>query len=58
MAFDADDTFLCFDNTYDVKYFEKIYRMLQDKDIKVVVISDNQYAQLASFFPKDQLHKR
>ncbi|EGV10677.1 hypothetical protein [Streptococcus constellatus] len=26
--------------------------MLQDKDIKVVVISDNQYAQLASFFSK------
>lgn len=53
-----DGTFLCFDNTYDVKHFEKIYQMLQDKDIKVVVISDNQYAQLASFFPKDQLHKR
>ncbi len=53
-----DDTFLCFDNTYDVEHFEKVYRMLQDKDIKVVVISDNQYAQLASFFPKDQLHKR
>ena len=52
MAFDADDTFLCSDNTYDVEHFEKIYRMLQDKDIKVVVISDTQYAQLAAFFPK------
>lgn len=52
MAFFVDDTFLCSDNTYDVKRFEKIYRMLQDKDIKVVVISDNQYAQLASFFSK------
>ena len=52
MAFFVDDTFLCSDNTYDVKHFEKVYRMLQDKDIKVVVISDNQYAQLASFFSK------
>ncbi|UTX64035.1 hypothetical protein [Streptococcus constellatus] len=52
MAFVVDGTFLCFDNTYDVKHFEKIYQMLQDKDIKVVVISDNQYAQLASFFSK------
>ncbi|KXU01960.1 Hydrolase (HAD superfamily) [Streptococcus constellatus] len=58
MAFVVDGTFLCFDNTYDVEHFEKVYRMLQDKDIKVVVISGNQYAQLASFFPKDQLHKR
>lgn len=52
MASVVDGTFLCFDNTYDVKHFEKIYQMLQDKDIKVVVISDNQYAQLASFFSK------
>lgn len=58
MAFVVDGTFLCSDNTYDVEHFEKGYRMLQDKDIKVVVISGNQYAQLASFFPKDQLHKR
>ena len=34
MAFVVDGTFLCFDNTYDVKHFEKIYQMLQDKDIR------------------------
>ena len=54
VAFDIDGTFLRSDNTYDVECFEKIYRALQDKDIKVVVISGNQYAQLASFFPKHQ----
>lgn len=54
VAFDMDGTFLRSDNTYDVERFEKIYRPLQEKDIKVVVISGNQYAQLASFFPKHQ----
>ena len=54
VAFDIDGTFLRSDNTYDVERFEKIYRTLQDRDIKVVVISGNQYAQLASFFPKHQ----
>ncbi|MBX9075331.1 HAD family hydrolase [Streptococcus anginosus] len=54
VAFDMDGTFLHSDNTYDVKRFEKIYRALQEKDIKVIVISGNQYAQLASFFPKYQ----
>ena len=54
VAFDMDGTFLRSDNTYGVERFEKIYRALQEKDIKVVVISGNQYAQLASFFPKYQ----
>ena len=54
VAFDIDGTFLRSDNTYDVERFEKIYRPLQEKDIKVAVISGNQYAQLASFFPKHQ----
>ncbi|VUW93129.1 Flavin mononucleotide phosphatase YbjI [Streptococcus constellatus] len=54
VAFDMDGTFLRSDNTYDVEHFEKIYRTLQDKDIKVVVISGNQYAQLVSFFPEHQ----
>ena len=54
VAFDIDGTFLRSDNIYDVERFKKIYRTLQDKDIKVVVISGNQYAQLASFFPKHQ----
>lgn len=54
VAFDIDGTFLRSDNTYDVERFEKIYRALQEKDIKVVVISGNQYAQLVSFFPEHQ----
>ena len=54
VAFDIDGTFLRSDNIYDVERFKKIYRALQDKGIKVVVISGNQYAQLASFFPKHQ----
>ncbi len=44
VAFDMDGTFLRSDNTYGVKRFKKIYRALQEKDIKVVVISGNQYA--------------
>lgn len=44
VAFDMDGTFLRSDNTYDVERFEKIYRPLQEKNIKVVVISGNQYA--------------
>ena len=44
VAFDMDGTFLRSDNTYDVERFKKIYRALQEKDIKVVVISGNQYA--------------
>lgn len=34
VAFDIDGTFLRSDNTYDVERFEKIYRALQEKDIK------------------------
>ena len=44
VAFDMDGTFLRSDNTYDVERFEKIYRALQENDLKVVVISGNQYA--------------
>lgn len=54
VAFDMGGTFLLSDNTYDAERFENIYRTLQDKDIKVVVISGNQYAQLVSFFPEHQ----
>ena len=38
VAFDIDGTFLRSDNTYDVERFEKIYRTLQDRDIKAVDI--------------------
>ncbi|MBP2620411.1 Cof-type HAD-IIB family hydrolase [Streptococcus panodentis] len=52
IAFDMDGTFLRSDNTYDLKRFEAVYEQLRAKEIKVTVISGNQYAQLASFFPQ------
>ncbi|KAF1302736.1 Cof-type HAD-IIB family hydrolase [Candidatus Enterococcus willemsii] len=51
IAVDMDGTFLKSTNDYSRERFEKIYQELQEKDIKFIVASGNQYAQLSSFFP-------
>lgn len=51
IAVDMDGTFLTSKNTYNVARFEKVYSEMQKKNIKFIVASGNQYAQLRSFFP-------
>lgn len=52
IAVDMDGTFLTTDKTYDRARFEMILAELQQRQIKFVVASGNQYAQLTSFFPE------
>ncbi|AYW45554.1 Cof-type HAD-IIB family hydrolase [Tetragenococcus koreensis] len=52
IAADMDGTFLNSNNTYDKARFEAIYKQLVDQNIKFIVASGNQYAQLKSFFPE------
>ncbi|MCD5002054.1 HAD family hydrolase [Enterococcus saccharolyticus] len=52
VAVDMDGTFLSSQKTYDKKRFEQIFAELNQRGIKFVVASGNQYAQLASFFPE------
>jgi Cof subfamily protein (haloacid dehalogenase superfamily) len=54
VAVDMDGTFLTTDKTYDRGRFEKILAELKQRQIKFVVASGNQYAQLTSFFPESQ----
>lgn len=51
IAVDMDGTFLDDQKEYNRERFEKIFRQLQEKGIKFVVASGNQYFQLKSFFP-------
>ncbi|MBM6613525.1 HAD family hydrolase [Desemzia sp. RIT804] len=48
---DMDGTFLTSENDYDRERFKKIYQILSNKQIRFVVASGNQFAQLKSFFP-------
>ena len=50
IAVDMDGTFLTDTKTYDKKKFTEIYQELEEKNIKFVVASGNQYYQLVSFF--------
>ena len=55
IAVDKDGTFFKSDNTFDEAYFNKIFKSMMDRDMKFIIASGNQYAQLRSFFPeKDQ----
>ncbi|MGT2845815.1 Cof-type HAD-IIB family hydrolase [Streptococcus massiliensis] len=51
IATDMDGTFLNQENDYDRERFSKIFTKLQERDIKFVPISGNQYYQIRSFFP-------
>ncbi|MBL1230234.1 HAD family hydrolase [Enterococcus sp. BWB1-3] len=52
IAVDMDGTFLNSQNDYDRELFQQLYKKMQEKDVKFVVASGNQYYQLKSFFPK------
>ncbi|EJY96865.1 Cof-type HAD-IIB family hydrolase [Staphylococcus arlettae] len=55
IAVDKDGTFFKSDHTYDLAYFEQLYKQMEKQQIKFIVASGNQYEQLRSFFPsKDQ----
>ncbi|MDW4012250.1 Cof-type HAD-IIB family hydrolase [Staphylococcus saprophyticus] len=51
IAVDKDGTFLKSDHTYDKAYFDRLYQKIVQQNIKFIVASGNQYAQLRSFFP-------
>src|SRR5699024_11552270 len=51
IAVDKDGTFFKSDNTFDEAYFNKIFKSMMDRDMKFIIASGNQYAQLRSFFP-------
>lgn len=50
IAVDKDGTFLRSDHTFDEAHFEKIFNELMAKNLKFIVASGNQYAQLRSIF--------
>lgn len=52
IAVDMDGTFLKDDMTYNKDRFMKQYNQFEDRDIRFVVASGNQYYQLISFFPE------
>ncbi|NWK84606.1 HAD family hydrolase [Staphylococcus sp. GSSP0090] len=49
---DKDGTFLKSDHTYDKAYFDRLFKHIVQQNIKFIVASGNQYAQLRSFFPE------
>lgn len=51
IAVDMDGTFLNDKKEYNFYRFKKIFKDMEDKNIKFVVASGNQYFQLRSFFP-------
>lgn len=50
IAVDMDGTFLNDEKKYNVVQFNQIFQVLEEKKIKFVVASGNQYFQLRSFF--------
>ncbi|MDN6640702.1 MAG: Cof-type HAD-IIB family hydrolase [Tetragenococcus sp.] len=51
IAVDMDGTFLNSNNDYNRARFEQLFSELLKRNIKFIVASGNQYAQLRSFFP-------
>lgn len=56
IATDMDGTWLTDHQTYDRQLFKREFKLMQDKDIKFVVASGNQLANLLSRFPEES-HK-
>ncbi|MHC5216321.1 Cof-type HAD-IIB family hydrolase [Enterococcus sp. LJL128] len=52
IAVDMDGTFLNNQKEYDRKRFAKAFQKMEEKGIRFVVASGNQYFQLRSFFPE------
>lgn len=53
IAVDMDGTFLNSHQDYDREGFKPLFKTLEEKNIRFIVASGNQYAQLKSFFPED-----
>lgn len=51
IAVDKDGTLMRSDHTLDELYFEQLFQTMMKQDIKFIVASGNQYAQLKSLFP-------
>lgn len=51
IAVDKDGTLFKSNHTFDEIYFEKIFEGITKRNIKFIVASGNQYAQLRSYFP-------
>ncbi|WP_429969013.1 Cof-type HAD-IIB family hydrolase [Enterococcus sp. AZ136] len=51
IAVDMDGTFLNDQKEYNIFRFNQLFKVLQEKNIKFVVASGNQYFQLRNFFP-------
>lgn len=51
IAVDKDGTFLNSKHSYDKAYFDRLFTEIKRENIKFIVASGNQYAQLQSFFP-------
>jgi sugar-phosphatase len=58
IATDMDGTWLRPDKSYDQILFQKIFKLMQEQDIKFVVASSNQYENLRQRFSKvaDQIY--
>ena len=52
IAVDMDGTFLNSNNDYDTEAFLELFKKLKAKEVRFVVASGNQYAQISSFFPE------
>lgn len=52
IAVDMDGTFLNSNNDYDREAFLELFKKLKAKEMRFVVASGNQYAQISSFFPE------
>ena len=52
IATDMDGTWLKADKTYDHKLFEKDFKLMQEKDVKFVIASGNQYENILARFPE------
>ena len=53
IAVDMDGTFLNEQKEYNRERFQRLFQQMQEKGIKFVVASGNQYDQLKSFFPEE-----
>ncbi|CQR24562.1 HAD-superfamily hydrolase / phosphatase [Streptococcus varani] len=54
LATDMDGTLLTSNMDYDRERFERLFQVMQEKGIRFVAISGNQYYQIKSFFPNLQ----
>ncbi|PHK49655.1 Cof-type HAD-IIB family hydrolase [Staphylococcus edaphicus] len=56
IAVDMDGTFLNTNKTYDEERFERIFKQLKARNIKLIAASGNQYAKLKSIFGERDMY--